>query len=282
MTELITRCDGHRSRRRAGRPGAAHRRPPRVILATGGFDHDLAWRRECPSSKRTGFRQPRGDGRRDPGGEKVGAGTDPRRGVVVPRHVLAGWPAAVHAQRADDAVAVRGQRRRCPIRQRGRAAHGFRARDDRRSAHGRDAHPVLADHRHAVLPPLRRRRTPADPEDPVRTGADGREAAQGLAGVRHRLGRPTAGRRSAAQIGVPADALRRTATRFNELPAPATTTTSTEETAPTTTTTATRPCPTRTCTLISRPPYLAFQIILGDLGTSGGLRTDEHARVLRR
>ena len=28
-------------------------------------------------------------------------------------------------------------------------------------------------------------------------------------------------------------------------------------------------------------PYLAFQIILGDLGTSGGLLTDEHARVLR-
>ena len=31
---------------------------------------------------------------------------------------------------------------------------------------------------------------------------------------------------------------------------------------------------------IGKPPYLAFQIILGDLGTSGGLRTDEHARVL--
>ena len=28
-------------------------------------------------------------------------------------------------------------------------------------------------------------------------------------------------------------------------------------------------------------PYYAFQIILGDLGTSGGLRTDELARVLR-
>lgn len=29
------------------------------------------------------------------------------------------------------------------------------------------------------------------------------------------------------------------------------------------------------------PPYYAFRIVLGDLGTSGGLRTDEHARVLR-
>lgn len=31
---------------------------------------------------------------------------------------------------------------------------------------------------------------------------------------------------------------------------------------------------------LSKPPYYAFQIILGDLGTSGGLRTDEFARVL--
>ncbi|MFD4459027.1 FAD-binding protein [Nocardia sp. NPDC058480] len=32
---------------------------------------------------------------------------------------------------------------------------------------------------------------------------------------------------------------------------------------------------------IGKPPYYAFRVILGDLGTSGGLRTDEHARVLR-
>src|SRR5690242_20594040 len=32
---------------------------------------------------------------------------------------------------------------------------------------------------------------------------------------------------------------------------------------------------------LGKPPYYAFQIILGNLGTSGGLRTDEHARVLR-
>jgi succinate dehydrogenase/fumarate reductase flavoprotein subunit len=32
---------------------------------------------------------------------------------------------------------------------------------------------------------------------------------------------------------------------------------------------------------IGEPPYYAFRIVLGDLGTSGGLLTDEHARVLR-
>ena len=30
-----------------------------------------------------------------------------------------------------------------------------------------------------------------------------------------------------------------------------------------------------------KPPYYAFRMVLGDLGTSGGLRTDEYARVLR-
>jgi succinate dehydrogenase/fumarate reductase flavoprotein subunit len=32
---------------------------------------------------------------------------------------------------------------------------------------------------------------------------------------------------------------------------------------------------------LGKPPYYAFRIVLGDLGTSGGLRTDENARVLR-
>ena len=64
-------------------------------------------------------------------------------------------------------------------------------------------------------------------------------------------------------------------------PARATTTTSTAVTARTTTTTAIPRCRTRTCIRSARRPYYAFQIILGDLGTSGGLRTDEYARVLR-
>jgi 3-oxosteroid 1-dehydrogenase len=32
---------------------------------------------------------------------------------------------------------------------------------------------------------------------------------------------------------------------------------------------------------LARPPYYAARIVPGDLGTKGGLRTDEHARVLR-
>ena len=32
---------------------------------------------------------------------------------------------------------------------------------------------------------------------------------------------------------------------------------------------------------LARPPFYAFKIVPGDLGTKGGLRTDERARVLR-
>src|SRR5262249_21689054 len=32
---------------------------------------------------------------------------------------------------------------------------------------------------------------------------------------------------------------------------------------------------------LALPPYYAIKIVPGDLGTKGGLRTDEHARVLR-
>jgi 3-oxosteroid 1-dehydrogenase len=32
---------------------------------------------------------------------------------------------------------------------------------------------------------------------------------------------------------------------------------------------------------LGKPPYYAFRMVLGDLGTSGGLRTDEFARALR-
>ena len=53
----------------------------------------------------------------------------------------------------------------------------FAPRDDRRPALRRHPHPVLARHRHPLVPPLRRRRPPADPEDAVRAGAHRPEGA---------------------------------------------------------------------------------------------------------
>ena len=110
------------------------------------------------------------------------------------------------------------------------------------------AHPVLARHRHPLVPPLRRRRAPADPEGAVRAGAHRLEGAQGVAGFRCRQGgqqlRRTRRRRSAC----PRRNLRATAERFNELARKGHDDDFNRgDSAPTTTTTATRRCPTRTC-----------------------------------
>ena len=85
----------------------------------------------------------------------------------------------------------------------------------------------------------------------------------------------------AAQIEVPAEALQRTAARFNQLAATghdddfgrgdsAYDRYFGDKTLP-------NPC----LAPLQDPPYYAFKIVLGDLGTNGGLLTDEDARVLR-
>ncbi|EUA30474.1 FAD binding domain protein [Mycobacterium xenopi 4042] len=72
------RRHGHRRRGRAQRVGATDRCAPRVILATGGFDHDLQWRRRYLPvlEKDWSFGNPlaTGDGIR--AGEKVGGSTE--------------------------------------------------------------------------------------------------------------------------------------------------------------------------------------------------------------
>lgn len=85
----------------------------------------------------------------------------------------------------------------------------------------------------------------------------------------------------AAQIGVPAEALERTARRYNEVAArghdddfgrgdSAYDRYYGDET-----------LPNPNLAPLGGPPYYAFRIVLGDLGTNGGLLTDEDARVLR-
>ncbi len=118
MTELITDVDGNVVGAVVERDGTPVRIEARrgVIVASGGFDHDMAWRREHlpvlekdwsfgnpPAATGDGIRAAEKSRRRH---------RSPRRGVVVPpRHVLAGRTPAVHAQRANDASAVRRQRR---------------------------------------------------------------------------------------------------------------------------------------------------------------------------
>ncbi len=115
MTELITDVDGAVVGAVVERAGTSLR-----IRARGGVDHRVGRLRSrhgvapgAPTRTREGLelRQPRCDGGRNPrGGEGWCIDRTARRGVVVPRDVLARRSTSVHAQRADDALAVRRQR----------------------------------------------------------------------------------------------------------------------------------------------------------------------------
>jgi succinate dehydrogenase/fumarate reductase flavoprotein subunit len=85
----------------------------------------------------------------------------------------------------------------------------------------------------------------------------------------------------ARQIDVPADELRRTAERFNELARKGHDDDFNRGDSAYDNYYGDITLPNPNLLPIGKPPFYAFQIILGDLGTSGGLRTDEHARVLR-
>ena len=86
----------------------------------------------------------------------------------------------------------------------------------------------------------------------------------------------------AEQIGVPADNLAATLDRFNGFAREGVDRTSTAARASTTSTTPTRRSrPTRRSQVIDQAPFYAVRMVPGDLGTKGGLVTDERARVLR-
>ena len=146
---------------------------------------------------------------------------------------------------------------------------------------GVDPHPVLAGHRHPVVPPLRGRRAPADPEDPVRARPHRMEGAQGVAGLRHRQGgRQLRGTRRPDRRAR-RERCAQTAERFNELARKGHDDDFNRGDSAYDNYYGDPTLPNPNLHPLGKPPYYAFQIILGDLGTSGGLRTDEYARVLR-
>jgi len=85
----------------------------------------------------------------------------------------------------------------------------------------------------------------------------------------------------AAQIDVPAEALRATAERFNELARAEVDSDFDRGSSSYDHYYGDPTLPNPNLYPLGKPPYYAFRIVLGDLGTSGGLRTDEYARVLR-
>jgi 3-oxosteroid 1-dehydrogenase len=285
MTELLTDVDGAVTGAVIERDGKIRRIGARggVILATGGFDHDMDRRRQyLPVLERDwSFGNPlaMGDGIR--AGEKVGGSTD----------LLdeAWWFPAI--QWPDGRLQFMLNERMMPSQF---VVNGDGKRFINEAAPYMDfAHAMIKGHNSGVthipcwlITDIRSFHRyvvaghlpiPKVPFAPVPTGWK-IPAAWLESGVVHE------GRNFdelATKIGVPADALRRTAERFNELARKGHDDDFNRGDSAYDNYYGDPTLPNPNLHPLTRPPYYAFQIILGDLGTSGGLRTDEYARVLR-
>ena len=285
MTELISDVNGKVTGAVVERDGRVQRIGARrgVILATGGFDHDLAWRREyLPElEKDWSFGNPAamGDGIR--AGEKVGAGTDLLDEAWWFPAMC--WPDGrlqfmlnermMPSQFVVNGAGVRFVNEAAPYMD---FAHAMI--DGQRTGVTHIPCWLITDmrsfHRYVVgghLP------IPRVPGAPVPTGRTVPQAWLDSGVVRMA---PTLAE-LAVRIGVPPAELRRTAERFNELARKGHDDDFNRGDSAYDNYYGDPTLPNPNLYPLTTPPYLAFQIILGDLGTSGGLRTDEHARVLR-
>ncbi len=285
MTELIVDADGTVTGAVVERNGTVQRIGARggVILASGGFDHDMAWRRQYLPvlDKDWSFGNPlaMGDGIR--AGEKVGGSTD----------LLdeAWWFPAI--QWPDGRLQFMLNERMMPSQF---VVNGDGKRFINEAAPYMDFAHAMIDgqisgvthipcwlitdirsfHRYVVAGHLP---IPKVPFAPVPTGWKVPPAWLESGVVKEGL----SFEELAGKIGVPPDALRRTAERFNELARNGHDDDFNRGDSSYDNYYGDPTLPNPNLYPLGKPPYYAFQIILGDLGTSGGLRTDEYARVLR-
>jgi len=285
MTELITDIDGTVSGAVVERDGKQQRIQARrgVILASGGFDHDMTWRREhLPVlEKDWSFGNPAamGDGIR--AGEKVGGSTDLLDEAWWFPAMC--WPDGrlqfmLNERMMPSQFVVNGDGKRFINEAAPYMDFAHAMIDGHRSGITHIPCWLITDirsfHRYVVgghLP------IPKVPFAPVPTGWKVPKAwlDSGIAKEANSF------EELAAKIQVPAANLRATAERFNELAHRGHDDDFNRGDSaydnyygdPTLANPNLYP--------LGKPPYYAFPIILGDLGTSGGLRTDEFARVLR-
>ena len=285
MTELITDVDGAVVGAVVERDGGQQRIRARggVILAAGGFDHDMVWRRQhLPVlEKDWSFGNPAsmGDGIR--AGEKAGGSTDLLDEAWWFPAMC--WP--------DGRLQFMLNERMMPAQF---VVNGDGERFINEAAPYMDfAHAMITGqqsgvahipcwlitdirsfHRYVVgghLP------IPKVPFAPVPTGWKVPKAWLESGIVKE--GRSF--EELAEAIGVPPAQLRKTADRFNELAHKGHDDDFNRGDSKYDNYYGDPTLPNPNLHPLGKPPYYAFQIILGDLGTSGGLRTDEFARVLR-
>lgn len=285
MTELVTDVDGVVTGAVVERDGTALRVRARrgVILASGGFDHDMAWRREhLPELEHDwSFGNPvaTGDGIR--AGEKVGAATELLDEAWWFPAMC--WPDGrlqfmLNERMMPAQFVVNGDGRRFINEAAPYMDFAHAMIDGQRSGVEHIPCWLITDMRsfrryvvggHLPIPKV--------PFAPVPTGF-AVPAAWLESGI---VKQADSWSDLARQIGVPATNLEQTAARFNELAAKGHDDDFHRGDSAYDNYYGDPTLPNPNLYPIGKPPYFAFQIILGDLGTSGGLVTDEHARVLR-
>jgi len=285
MTELITDVDGAvigAVVERGGKPVRIGARSG-VILATGGFDHDMVWRREhLPLLEHDwSFGNPlaMGDGIR--AGEKVGGSTDLLDEAWWFPAIC--WPDGrlqfmLNERMMPSQFIVNGAGRRFVNEAAPYMDFAHAMIEGQKSGVTHIPCWLITDersfHRYVVAGHLP---LPKVPGAPVPTGWTVPDAwlKSGVVVSAQTLDE------LAAKIGVPPEEFRRTAERFNELARKGHDDDFNRGDSSYDNYYGDPTLPNPNLHPLTTPPYLAFQIILGDLGTSGGLRTDEHARVLR-
>jgi 3-oxosteroid 1-dehydrogenase len=285
MTELITDAHGSVTGAVVVRNGDAVRigASGGVILASGGFDHDLAWRRRYQPvlDRDWSFGNPlaMGDGIR--AGQKVGGATELLDEAWWFPAIQ--WPDGrlqfmLNERMMPSQFVVNGAGRRFINEAAPYMDFAHAMIEGQRSGVTHIPCWLVTDirsfHRYVVAGHLP---IPKVPFAPVPTGRKMPKAWLD-SGVVKQAG---SWDELAGKIGVPADALRRTAERFNELARKGHDDDFNRGDGAYDNYYGDPTLPNPNLRPLGKPPYYAFAIILGDLGTSGGLRTDEHARVLR-
>jgi 3-oxosteroid 1-dehydrogenase len=285
MAELLTDADGSVTGALVEREGSKRRIGARrgVILASGGFDHDLAWRKEHQPvvDQDWSFGNPAsmGDGIR--AGERVGAATELLDEAWWFPAIQ--WPDGrmqfmLNERMMPAQFIVNGEGKRFINEAAPYMDFGHAMIDGQKSGVTHIPCWLITDHRsfnryvvggHLPIPKI--------PWAPVPTGRKVPAAWLESGVVKAAMGWDELARK----IDVPGDQLRATATRFDELARKGHDDDFNRGDSVYDNYYGDPTLPNPNLYPLGDPPYYAFRIVLGDLGTSGGLLTDEHARVLR-
>ncbi|MGZ4578321.1 MAG: FAD-binding protein [Mycobacterium sp.] len=285
MTDLLTGADGSVTGVSVERDRKTQRIGARlgVILASGGFDHDLAWRKELLPvvNQDWSFGNPAamGDGIR--AAQKLGAATELLDEAWWFPAIQ--WPDGrmqfmLNERMMPAQFIVNGDGKRFINEAAPYMDFGHAMIDGQKTGVTHIPCWLITDHRswnryviggHLPIPKI--------PGAPVPTGRKVPSAWLESGVVKAAM----TWEEMATRIGVPADNLSETARRFNELARKGHDDDFNRGDSVYDNYYGDPTLPNPNLYPLGDPPYYAFRIVLGDLGTSGGLRTDEYARVLR-